>query len=121
MLEHTLLRAASASLAVSDTAQASQALHTAALLNPGHWPLAARLATLLGDTANAVDAYAQYLTRFPGDPVRIEALAELFLSLRSMEGIQQCRALVTFCAPDQQAALNQTLDRLEKALGAPAK
>lgn len=112
LLEHTLLRAASASLAIADTAQASQALATAALINPGHWPLVARLAELLHDHATAIDAHTQYLARFPGDPTRILSLAELFFRLGAREGIEQCRALIPFCAAEQQPALSARLDTL---------
>ncbi len=112
LLEHPLLRAASASLAIADSAQASQALATAALINPGHWPLVARLAELLNDLPTAIDAHTQYLARFPGDPARIQSLAHLFFQLGAHEGIEQCRALIPFCAADQQPTVRETLDSL---------
>lgn len=110
LLEHTLLRAASASLVIHDTAQASQALSTAALINPGHWPLVAQLATVLNDWPTAIDAYTQYLSRFPGDAVKIRALAQLFFERDNAEGVNQCRALVSFCPVEQQATLERTLN-----------
>ncbi|WP_407275478.1 6-hydroxymethylpterin diphosphokinase MptE-like protein [Halothiobacillus sp. DCM-1] len=116
LLEHTLLRAASASLMVHDTAQASQALSTAALINPSHWPLVARLAELRQDLPSAIDAYTQYLARFPGDATNLRALARLFFQLGSAEGIHQCRALIPLCPDAAQASLAQELDALLRAL-----
>ncbi|OZB81812.1 MAG: hypothetical protein B7X28_04450, partial [Halothiobacillus sp. 13-55-253] len=112
LLEHCLLRIASVSLTQGDPEQANQALDMASALNPGHWPLAAKLATLRHDDTHAVEAYANYLTLFPGDHLRILMLAELFNRLRSTEGIRQCMELANYCAPAEKAKLLNELGTL---------
>lgn len=112
LLEHCLLRVAAASLNLEDTAQANQALDTASLLNPSHWPLSANLAVLRNDYSHAVEAYAHYLAIFPGDHQRIRQLAALFNRLGSEEGVQQCLSLVDYCAPSEQTGLRNALQEL---------
>lgn len=112
LLEHCLLRIASVSLTLGNPEQANQALDMASALNPGHWPLAAKLATLRNDDTDAVEAYANYLTLFPGDHQRILMLAELFNRLRSTEGIRQCMELANYCAPAEKAKLLNELGTL---------
>jgi hypothetical protein len=109
LLEHCLLRIASASLTLHNTEQANQALDTAALLNPSHWPLSARLAELRQDHAHAINAYTHYLALFPGDHQRIRLLANLLKQMKLEEGIQQCIQLIDYCAVDDQADLRGAL------------
>jgi len=109
LIEHCLLRIASASLLLNEREQANMALDTAAQLNPSHWPLSAKLAVLRQDYGQAVEAYANYLALFPGDPQRIRLLARLFQLLGSNEGIEQCLTLVDYCAQADQGALRKEL------------
>lgn len=112
LIEHSLLRIASASLALNERVQANQALDTAALLNPGHWPLSAKLAVLRQDYGHAVEAYASYLALFPGDTQRIRLLAHLFQLMGSKEGLEQCLTIVDYCAQADQNALREELTGL---------
>lgn len=117
LLEHCLLRIASVSLSQNNPEQANQALDMASALNPSHWPLAAKLAVLRHDEIHAVEAYTNYLTLFPGDPQRIQMLAELFGRLRLADGIRQCLQLANYCAPVERLKLKSELDALLSQLG----
>lgn len=112
LLDHCLLRVSVVSLELGDPLQANQALETAALFNPSHWALSARLATLREDYARAIESYSHYLARFPGDAIRIMQLARIFRTLDSQEGLQQCLTLIPFCQPSEQPRLQAEIHAL---------
>lgn len=114
LIEHCLLRIAAVSLTVTpaQVEQASQALETASLVNPAHWPHLARLAMTLEQPQKAIEALSHYLQHFPGDSRRVAQLADIFAEQGLKEGVAACRELLPFCPATRQPELDAHLTNL---------
>ncbi|MEZ4483732.1 MAG: tetratricopeptide repeat protein [Syntrophotaleaceae bacterium] len=79
--EEALRRIVSISLSLSNNDNALLGLECLTSLSPAYLPQYADLVKLLGDTNRALDLYADYLEKVPGDPQVLMRVANLYREL----------------------------------------
>lgn len=104
ILEDALQRIASISLAERDHDNALLALHCLTGHSPAYLPQYADLAHLLGQTRTALDAYADYLERFPEDPVVLFKVGKIYEQLGHWESAATIFRHILQQDPDNTAA-----------------
>ena len=113
--EEALRRIVSISLKLQNTDYALLGLECLSNISPVYLPQYADLLKLLGDTKQALDLYANYLDKIPGDPLVLMRVGKLYQEL----GMNQ-EALTVFrylCEQDPSDSLFRTLvEKLEAAV-----
>lgn len=102
--EDALRRIASLSLELDDPGNALLALECLAGYSPVYLAQYADLAKLLGQTKTALDAYADYLERFPDDSMVLLKVGQLYQQQGEHEFAQTVFRHILHLEPDNEAA-----------------
>lgn len=113
--EEALRRIVSISLSQQNSDHALLGLECLSNISPVYLPQYADLLKLLGNTKQALDLYADYLDKIPGDPLVLTRVGKLYQEL----GMNQ-EALTVFRYLHEQDPANRLFQTLVKNLEATA-
>lgn len=103
-IEDSLKRITSLSLSLEDFENALNALECLANISPVYKPKYADLLWVLGENRQALDLYADYFDRVPGDLANMLKLGNYYKELNLPEGVLMAANYILEKEPDNQAA-----------------
>lgn len=108
LLEEALVRIAAISISTSDidNAHAYLSLQCLSQINPVYLPFYAEIVRLRGDTFEAIDAYNNYITRFPEDTLAQMKLATLYMENKIYDAAELMLNYILTKTPDSKAAID---------------